>query len=180
MYRSDFRTSDLSFRWAARPHRVRKNLGGPSLPLISNLHFHFPIFSRLSPYLSRAERGIPHLLNHFQIFLDRDGTYMVISVLILSHHPRLAANCRPSASFTSFTSSISFASYTFRTPSCPERSRGVRNGPTATPLHSNASALFSRLLSTTPPATSFSSSSYKLFAVTTGVASNGTPPGGSI
>jgi hypothetical protein len=31
---------------------------------------------------------IPHLLNHFQIFLDRDGTYMVILRLKLSHHPR--------------------------------------------------------------------------------------------
>jgi hypothetical protein len=46
-------------------------------------HFHFPVFSHLSP--------IPHLLNHFQIFLDRDGTVMVTFSLKLSLHSRLAA-----------------------------------------------------------------------------------------
>jgi hypothetical protein len=49
-----------------------------------------------------------------------------------------------------------------------------------TSIVSPASALFSRLLSTTLPATSFSSCTYKLFAVTTGVASHGTPTRGSI
>ena len=95
---------------------------------------------------------------------------MVTVSLKLSHHPRQTV--AHAASSTSFISFNSFTSFSFRTI--------LRNGRTATPLLSDASALFSRLLSTTPPATSFSSSSYKLFAVTTGVAFHGTPPGGSI
>src|SRR5260370_21080755 len=46
-----------------------------------------------------------------------------------------------------------------------------------THLFPSPSALFARLLFTTPPATSFPSSTYKLFAVTTGVAFHGTLTG---
>jgi hypothetical protein len=102
---------------------------------------------------------------------------MVTFSLNLSHHPRQtpAASARRGVRVPSpigAASSTSFISFSFRTLS--------RNGRIATPLSSDASALFSRLLSTTPAATSFCSSSYKLFAVTTGVAFYGTPFKGSI
>jgi hypothetical protein len=41
-----------------------------ALTLPPIFHFHFPVFSLLLPYLSRAERGIPFSFNHFQLFLD--------------------------------------------------------------------------------------------------------------
>jgi hypothetical protein len=60
----------------------------PSLPL-PNFYFPSSLFHPLSPN--------PFPFNHFEIFLDRDGTYMVTFFLKLSHHsrPKLPRLLRP-------------------------------------------------------------------------------------